>query len=63
MIIINFIRDTNVGIFARVKRPPRGTKIAPPPAVELDGGCADEGLPAGRFEAKKREADTVRQRK
>ncbi|VDC05120.1 unnamed protein product [Peniophora sp. CBMAI 1063] len=41
MIIVNFIRDPNVGIFARVKREPRANKKAAPPAVELDGGCAD----------------------
>ena len=41
MIIVNFIRDPNVGIFARVKREPRASKKAAPPAVELDGGCAD----------------------
>lgn len=51
MIIVNFIRDPNVGIFARVKREPRASKKAAPPAVELDGGCADvpveEGAGAG----------------
>jgi sphingolipid delta-4 desaturase len=53
MVMVNFIRDRNVGIFARVKRPPRSTKVAPPP-IELDGGCADE---------EKREADGMRRRK
>jgi len=62
MIIINFIRDKNVGIFARVKRPPRGIKTVPP-AVELDGGCADEGVPVCRLETKEGDGDSVRRRK
>ncbi|KAI9437434.1 dihydroceramide delta(4)-desaturase [Lactarius indigo] len=53
MVVINFIRDRNVGIFARAKRPPRAVKTAPPP-VELDGGCADEGT---------QEMDNIRRRK
>ena len=60
MIIINFIRDRNVGIFARVKRPPRAARKAPPP-VELDGGCADEGV-SSDFASLKREPD-MRRRK
>jgi hypothetical protein len=63
MVIVNFIRDRNVGIFARVKRPPRGTKTALPPPIELDGGCADEGVPGRRLETKSWGADTVRRRK
>jgi sphingolipid delta-4 desaturase len=59
MVIINFIRDRNVGLFARVKRPPRGNKTAPP-GVELDGGCADERV---RLERKERQGDTVKHRK
>ncbi|KAH9960531.1 dihydroceramide delta-desaturase [Russula compacta] len=59
MIIINFIRDKDVGIFARVKRPPRGTKAIPPPAVGLDGGCADERV----LETKEQEGEGVRRRK
>ncbi|KAH9957318.1 hypothetical protein BC827DRAFT_1226237 [Russula dissimulans] len=38
--------DRNVGVFSRVKRPPRGAdKAMPPPAIDLNGGCAgaDEG--------------------
>jgi len=62
MVIINFIRDKNVGIFARVKRPPRGIKTVPP-AVELDGGCADEVAPVCRLETKERDGETVRRRK
>ncbi|KAI0028830.1 fatty acid desaturase-domain-containing protein [Vararia minispora EC-137] len=41
MIVINFIRDSNVGIYARVKRQPRSGKKNAPLTVELDGGCAD----------------------
>jgi len=66
MVIINFIRDRNVGIFARVKRSPRGTKLIAPPTVELDGGCADnadEGPIVCRPETEEREGDTVRRRK
>jgi len=62
MVIINFIRDKNVGIFARVKRHPRGIKTVPP-AVELDGGCADEGVPVSRLESKEWDGDSVRRRK
>jgi len=62
MLIINFIRDSNVGIFARVKRPPRATK-AIPPAVELDGGCADEGLLVNQSETEQRDGNAVRRRK
>jgi hypothetical protein len=62
MIIINFIRDSNVGIFARVKRPPRATK-ATPPAVELDRGCADEGLLVNEPETEQRDGNAVRRRK
>ncbi|KAH9168295.1 fatty acid desaturase-domain-containing protein [Lactarius sanguifluus] len=61
MVLINFIRDRNVGIFARVKRPPRAVKTAPPP-VELDGGCADEGVTSNRA-TQKWEADNMRRRK
>ncbi|KAF8490368.1 fatty acid desaturase-domain-containing protein [Russula emetica] len=57
MVIVNFIRDRNVGIFARVKRPPRVNRTTPP-AVELDGGCTDERVLACR-----RECDNMRQRK
>jgi hypothetical protein len=66
MVIINFIRDRNVGIFARVKRSPRGTKLIAPPTVELDGGCADnagEGAIVCRPETKEQQGDTVRRRK
>jgi hypothetical protein len=63
MVIVNFIRDRDVGIFARVKRPPHGTKTALPLPIELDGGCADDGVPGCRLEAKNWEADTVRRRK
>ncbi|KAI0058711.1 hypothetical protein BV25DRAFT_1908991 [Artomyces pyxidatus] len=42
MITINFIRDKNVGIFARVKRKPREEKTKAPSSIELDGGPADE---------------------
>jgi len=61
MITINFIRDKNVGIFARVKRPPRAVKTAPPP-IELDGGCADEGF-TSECATQKLEADSMRRRK
>ena len=47
MIIVNFIRDPNVGIFARVKREPRASKKVTPPPVELDGGCADVHVEGG----------------
>jgi len=57
MVLVNFIRDRNVGVFARVKRPPRGNRTTSP-AVELDGGCADERVLACR-----REDDNMRQRK
>jgi sphingolipid delta-4 desaturase len=57
MVIVNFIRDRNVGVFARVKRLPRGN-ITTSPAVELDGGCADEKVLACR-----REGGNMRQRK
>lgn len=59
MIIINFIRDKDVGIFARVKRPPRVTKAITPPAVELDGGCAEERV----LESKEQNGDGVRRRR
>jgi hypothetical protein len=62
MVMINFIRDRNVGIFARVKRPPRGNKITPP-AVDLDGGCADEVVRVCQPEAKEWQGDIVRQRR
>ena len=54
MVLVNFIRDRNVGIFARVKRLPRATKVASPP-IELDVGCADEW--------RQRDAEGMRQRK
>jgi len=60
MVIINFIRDSNVGIFARVKR--RGTKMVPP-ALELDGGYADEGVPVSQPQTEQRDGDAVRRRK
>jgi len=60
MVIINFIRDRNVGIFARVKRPPRMSKATPPPPV---AGCAEEGAPSSRLETKKWEAESVRRRR
>jgi len=41
MIIINFIRDKEVGIFARAKRLARGS-TEKRTVVLLDGGCADE---------------------
>lgn len=41
MIIINFIRDKEVGIFARAKRLTRGS-TENRKVVLLDGGCADE---------------------
>jgi sphingolipid delta-4 desaturase len=41
MILINFVRDENVGIYARIKRQPRTAKKYVPPNIELDGGCAD----------------------
>lgn len=40
MILVNFIRDKEVGIFARAKRVAKGT--AAKKVVPLDGGCADE---------------------
>jgi sphingolipid delta-4 desaturase len=58
MVIVNFIRDRNVGIFARVKRPPRGNKTTSP-AVEQDGGCAEERVLACQLEG----GDNMRQRK
>ena len=61
MVIINFIRDPNVGMFSRVKRPPRAVKTAPPP-TELDGGCADERV-TNDCVVQKREADSMRRRK
>ena len=62
MVLINFIRDRNVGLFARVKRPPRGNKITLP-AVDLDGGCADERVRVCQPETKEWQSDTMRQRK
>jgi sphingolipid delta-4 desaturase len=59
MVIINFIRDKNVGLFSRVKRPPRVVKTAPPP-IELDGGCADEGVTSDCASQKR---DSMRRRK
>ncbi|KAI9508615.1 dihydroceramide delta(4)-desaturase [Russula earlei] len=50
MVIINFIRDRNVGIFAR-----KSLSLA----VELDGGCADEG----GLGCKEGEGGIVRRRK
>ncbi|KAA1475085.1 hypothetical protein DENSPDRAFT_841814 [Dentipellis sp. KUC8613] len=41
MIIVNFIRDPEVGIFARLKRPTRSVREAHQ-KIELDGGPADE---------------------
>ncbi|KAF8503925.1 dihydroceramide delta(4)-desaturase [Gautieria morchelliformis] len=41
MITVNFIRDKEVGIFARAKRVAKGT-MAKKVNVSLDGGCADE---------------------
>ena len=47
MITVNFIRDKEVGIFARAKRIGKGT-AAKTTIVPLDGGCADEsGLHEG----------------
>ncbi|KAI0266966.1 fatty acid desaturase-domain-containing protein [Gloeopeniophorella convolvens] len=63
MITLNFIRDSNVGIFARVKRPSREKKRAEPPPVELDGGCADEAGRASGTEMDKQEAAMVRRKK
>ncbi|KAF8582531.1 delta 15-fatty acid desaturase protein [Ramaria rubella] len=40
MIIINFIRDKEVGIYARAKRVAKGATVRRP--IPLDGGCADE---------------------
>lgn len=62
MVIINFIRDSNVGIFARAKRPPRVTEMIPP-AVELDGGCTDEGLIVSQPQSEQEGGDAVRRRK
>ena len=62
MVLINFIRDSNVGVFARVKRAPRGAKTIPP-AVELDGGCADEGVLVGQSHTEQRNDDVMRRRK
>lgn len=42
MITVNFIRDPNVGIWARVKRPSKDVRQAAALKIELDGGCADE---------------------
>ena len=61
MVIVNFLRDSNVGLFSRVKRPPRAVKAVPPP-IELDGGCADEGANRDRA-TQKQEADSIRRRK
>jgi len=41
MIIVNFVRDTDVGIYARAKRIARGS-VVKKESVPLDGGCADE---------------------
>jgi sphingolipid delta-4 desaturase len=62
MVVINFIRDRNVGLFARVKRPPHGNKITPP-TVDLDGGCADEWARIRQHETKEGQGETVRQRR
>jgi len=62
MVMINFIRDSNVGIFARAKRPPRVAKTIPP-AVELDGGCADEGALVSQPQSEQPDGDVVRRRK
>ena len=43
MIIVNFIRDKEVGIFARAKRVAKGT-VEKKINVPLDGGCADVQL-------------------
>ncbi|KAI0279939.1 fatty acid desaturase-domain-containing protein [Russula aff. rugulosa BPL654] len=58
MVIVNFIRDRNVGVFARVKRPPHGNRTTSP-APELDGGCAEERVLACQLEG----GDNMRQRK
>ena len=42
MIIVNFIRDKEVGIFARAKRLAKGSGSKKETIVPLDGGCADE---------------------
>jgi len=34
MVIVNFIRDPEVGIFARAKRLPAGSSTAAPPRAE-----------------------------
>jgi sphingolipid 4-desaturase/C4-monooxygenase len=41
MITVNFIRDKEVGIFARAKRVAKGA-MAKKVNIPLDGGCADE---------------------
>jgi sphingolipid delta-4 desaturase len=34
MVLVNFIRDPNVGIFARAKRVPVGSSTVAPPSVK-----------------------------
>ncbi|THH18648.1 hypothetical protein EW146_g2364 [Bondarzewia mesenterica] len=59
MITVNFIRDKNVGIFARVKRPSRNVREAAL-KVELDGGCADE---EGKTSSTEEENQAIKRRK
>ena len=57
MITVNFIRDPNVGIWARVKRPSKDVRQAVARKIELDGGCADEeeGAPSDGHDAKRKD--------
>ncbi|KAI0312241.1 fatty acid desaturase-domain-containing protein [Amylostereum chailletii] len=61
MITVNFIRDKNVGIWARVKRESKHLKQTPP-RIELDGGCADVDE-KGRASGAETDTGEVRQRK
>lgn len=43
MVIVNFIRDPEVGIFARAKRLPTGSStVAPPQAKKVTGKSEEE---------------------
>ena len=61
MVIVNFIRDSDVGIWARIKRESR-QKTSGPPKIELDGGCADVDED-GRPSSSEPGVDGVRRRK
>ena len=62
MIIVNFIRDQNVGIYARLKRPSKEVRSAARD-VELDGGCADEETRASGCEGEEKDCAPTKRRK